>query len=177
MKKNNDVKTKPGRIRRYFKFLYSKIVRTPGTPEYIARGWALGVFVGCFIPVFCQLIVAVPLSFVFRCSKIGAAGGTFITTPPTAVFIYPLQVWVGIRLMGGSLTLAEIKEATAALVNNGDYQSFISMSGEIIAAFFAGGFAWGLIMTPLAYYGVKHLVIRYRRMRDEKRKNKKIEME
>ena len=172
MNKNNVVKTKPGRIRRFFKLLYSKIVRTPGTPEYIARGWALGIFVGCFIPVFCQLVVAVPLSFVFRCSKIGAAGGTFITTPPTAVFIYPLQVWIGIRLIGGSLTLAEIKEATAALVKNGDYHSFISMSGEIIAAFFAGGFLWGVIMTPLTYYGVKHLVIRYRRMREKKKKNK-----
>jgi len=177
MQNSDRIKTKEGRVKRYFKLLYSKVVRGSGTPEYIARGWALGMFVGCFVPIFCQLIVAVPLSFVFRCSKIGAAGGTFITTPPTAVFIYPVQVWIGVRLIGGSLTLTEIKDATAALVKNGDYHSFISMSGEVIAAFFAGGFLWGLIMTPLTYYGVKYLVVRYRRMREERKKKREAAVE
>ncbi|MCQ2379159.1 MAG: DUF2062 domain-containing protein, partial [Victivallaceae bacterium] len=74
--------------------VYHLTVRGKGTPEYIARGWAAGVAVGCVIPVFCQLAIAVPLSFLVRGSKIGAILGTFITTPPTAIVIYPIQIWI-----------------------------------------------------------------------------------
>ena len=77
MQNSDRIKTKEGRVKRYFKLLYSKVVRGSGTPEYIARGWALGMFVGCFIPIFCQLIVAVPLSslsffILLKSSKISA---------------------------------------------------------------------------------------------------------
>ena len=30
-------------------YLYAKIVRDDGSPSYIARGWAIGMFIGCVI--------------------------------------------------------------------------------------------------------------------------------
>ena len=75
--------------------LYAKIVRDDGSPSYIARGWAIGMFIGCVIPMSAQLVISIPLSFVLRGSKIGAALGTFITNPVTVLFIYPAQCWVG----------------------------------------------------------------------------------
>lgn len=166
-------RVRSSRLKRALKMLYIKIVRDRGTPEYIARGWALGMFVGCVVPVFCQLIVAVPLSFVFRCSKIGAAGGTFITTPPTAIFIYPIQCFIGSWLLASPLSLAEMRDATARLTAQADYSSFIAMGGKVIAAFFAGGLLWAAIMTPLTYFGVKRMVTSYRKFRSEKQKKKK----
>ena len=165
-------KGKSAKWKRALKLLYIKIVRDKGTPEYIARGWALGMFVGCVVPVFCQLIVAIPLSFVFRCSKIGAAGGTFITTPPTAIFIYPVQCFVGSWLLASPLSLAEMREATAQMTQQADYSSFIAMGGKVISAFFAGGLLWAAIMTPLTYFGVKKMVVRYRQFRQARLKNK-----
>ena len=88
-------------ILRFAKLYYTKIIRTPGTPDFVARGWALGVAVGCIVPVFCQLLVAIPLSFICRCSRIGAIAGTFVTTPPTAIFIYPIQIWIGNKIING----------------------------------------------------------------------------
>ena len=59
--------------------LYSKIVREKASPEYIARGWAIGMFYGCMIPFGLQLICSIPTALVLRGSKIGAVLGTFIT--------------------------------------------------------------------------------------------------
>ena len=159
---------------RLLKYYYIKVIRTPGTPDFVARGWAVGVAVGCIVPVFCQLIVAIPLAFVFRCSKIGAAAGTFITTPPTAIFIYPIQIWVGNKIINGNLST----DNAAKLVEifNGDYpfmekwQAFAALGGDLVAAFFAGGIVWAVVMVPIAYFGVKKLVVSYRAMREARRK-------
>lgn len=159
---------------RLLKYYYIKIIRTPGTPEFVARGWALGVAVGCIVPVFCQLVVSVPLAFVFRCSKIGAIGGTFITTPPTAIFIYPIQIWVGNKIINGNLST----ESALKLVEifNSDYpfvekwQAFAALGGDLVAAFFAGGIAWAAVMVPVVYFSVKKLVVSYRDIRDARRK-------
>lgn len=159
---------------RLLKYYYLKVLRTPGTPDFVARGWALGVAVGCIVPVFCQLMVSVPLSFIFRCSKIGAVGGTFITTPPTAIFIYPIQIWVGNKIINGDLSA----EAAVKLVEifNGDHpfmdkwKAFADMGSDLVAAFFAGGVVWAAVMVPAVYFGVKKLVVSYRAMREARRK-------
>ena len=157
-------KTKRSAIVRYFRWLYLKVVRTDGSPDYAARGWALGMFVGCTIPVFFQLIIAVPLSFVFRGSKVGAALGPFITTPPTAVFIYPVQIWVGSRIVGGGLSYQYITEQVPQMLSS--WRVFFNVGRELVVAFFAGGLLWAAIMTPLTYFLVRFLVIRYRRIRN-----------
>ena len=126
------------------------------------------------MPVFCQLLVAIPLSFICRCSKIGAIAGTFITTPPTAIFIYPIQIWVGNKIINGNLS----PDSAAKLVkifNDSNYsftqkwQAFADMGSDLVAAFFAGGIVWAAIMVPLAYFGVKKLVVSYRKIREERR--------
>lgn len=160
---------------RFCKYYYTRIVRTPGTPSFVARGWALGVMVGCIVPVFCQLIVAIPLSFIFRCSKIGAIAGTFVTTPPTAIFIYPVQIWVGNKIINGDLSM-ESAGKLVEIFNNESYsfaqkwQYFAGLGSDLVAAFFAGGIVWAAIMVPITYFGVKKLVVSYRKLRDERRK-------
>lgn len=159
-------------IVRTFKYLYLRMVRGSGSPEYIARGWALGMFVGCVVPVFCQLIVAIPLSFPLRGSKIGAALGTFITTPPTAIFIYPVLIWVGNKVIGGNLSADAASGLLKVFTDDtlsfwAKWNAFLDMGGELLGAFFAGGLLWAAIMTPLTYFGVKYLVIRYRKIREK----------
>jgi len=176
-------KKKRCRLYRFFKLMYTKIVRENATPNYIASGWALGMCVGCVIPIFCQLIISVPLSFVFRCSKIGAALGTFITTPPTAIFIYPIQIWVGNKLINGNISsdsaryLLEVFNSETLSFSE-KWAAFADLGGELVAAFFAGGIVWAAIMTPLTYFGVRYLVVRYRKLRqamlEAKRKKKAV---
>ena len=90
--------------------LYMKIVREKASPEYIARGWAIGMFFGCLIPFGFQLICSIPAAFILKGSKIGATLGTLLTNQVTIFFIYPVQCYVGSRIMGSDLTYSAILE-------------------------------------------------------------------
>ena len=138
-----------------------RMVRDPLPPESVAAGWALGVFVGCAFPFGFQLIVSVPLAMMMRVSKIGATVGTLISNPVTILFIYPAQTYIVNRLLfGGSLSFSKLmcEEWTWATVRH--------LGGEVMTSFFLGGFVLALVLTPIAYFAVRQVVIVYRgRMR------------
>ena len=144
----------------YLRRLREKMVRDPLPPEDIAAGWALGVFIGCAIPFGLQLIISIPLAMMMRVSKIGATLGTFVTNPVTIFFIYPAQTFVVNKLLfGGSLTYSRLAntEWTWAAVRR--------LGAEAMASFFIGGFLLAIVMTPIAYFTVKRLVVRAREFR------------
>ena len=156
-------------VRGYFRRLREKMVHDPLPPEDIAAGWALGVFVGCAVPFGLQLIISIPLAMMMRVSKIGATLGTLITNPVSIFFIYPAQTFVVNRLLfGGSLTYSRLEETewTWAVVRR--------LGAEVMASFFLGGFLLAIVLTPIAYFAVKRVVVRSRAWR-AKRKARMLE--
>ena len=149
-------------------FLYSKIVREKASPEYIARGWAIGMFYGCIAPMGTQLLLSLPTAFLLKGSKIGATIGTLITNHVTVLFIYPVQCCVGDWLIGGDLSYPAIRDALADLLREQSWEALMGIGSELIAAFFVGGALLTAIMTPLTYFTVKDLVNQYRRRRRAK---------
>lgn len=152
-------------IREKAKAFREKIVGERKSATFIARGWALGAFVGSVIPFGVQIYVALPLSFLLRCSKIGALTGTLITNPVTIIFIYPAQCWVGARIIGKDLSWQAISEAFKGVLEKQDWASLMQLSGDFIASFFVGGFLLAAIATPVMYFGVLSLVRNCRRIR------------
>ena len=76
-------------ISRQWQRLREKILREQATPEFIAKGWAIGMFYGCAIPFGFQLILSIPTAIVMKGSKIGATVGTFVTNHFT-IFLIPI---------------------------------------------------------------------------------------
>ena len=159
-------------IKKKSNWLYLKIVHEKASPEYIARGWAIGMFCGCIIPFGLQLVISVPASFILKGSKIGATIGTFITNHFTIFIIYPFQCYVGAKLMGYKLTYAEITGALKVVLHKESLQSLTEVASEILASFFLGGAILALIMTPLTYFAVKKMVIGHRIRVQRKKKIK-----
>ena len=145
--------------------LCAKIVREKHSSEYIARGWAIGMFYGCAIPFGFQLILSVPTAFLLKGSKIGSVVGTLITNHFTIFVIYPVQCWVGNRLLGGGLSYAEVSGALSEVVKEQSFRSLFKVGGDLVAAFFLGGLLLAAVMTPLTYWFVKSLVDRRRARR------------
>ena len=145
--------------------LYDKIVKERKSAEFIARGWALGVFVGSVIPFGIQIYIAVPLSFLLKGSKIGALTGTLISNPLTILFLYPAQCWMGSRLLGKDISWEAISDAMRGVVTQQDWSSLSQLSGHLVTSFFAGGLMLAAVCTPLTYFFVLHLVRNYRRVR------------
>ena len=145
--------------------LYDKIVKERKSAEFIARGWALGVFVGSVIPFGVQIYIALPLSFLLKGSKVGALTGTLISNPLTILFLYPAQCWMGSRLLGKDISWEAISEAMKDVLSHQDWSSLSQLSGHLVTSFFAGGLMLAVVCTPLVYFIVLHLVRNYRRVR------------
>ena len=152
----------------YWRNLRDKMVGDPLPPEDVAAGWALGMFIGCAIPFGLQLVVSVPLAMMMRVSKIGATVGTLITNPVTIFFIYPAQTWVMYNLLFGDREMGELPTEWTR-------QSVMALSGPVIISFFLGGLALALILSPITYFVVKRIVIRYRRIRRRRGQNPETE--
>ena len=145
--------------------LYAKIVREKASPEYIARGWAIGMFYGCLIPFGFQLLCSIPTAFVLKGSKIGATVGTLITNHFSVFIIYPVQCYVGLLLMGKTRSMAELKEIMTEVIHASSYEALLGIGTELVAAFFIGGAILTAVMTPVTYFFVRSLVVKYRTKR------------
>ncbi len=158
---------------------YLKIVREKASPEYIARGWSIGMFFGCLIPIGGQLICSIPAAFLLKGSKIGAVLGTFITNQVTVFFIYPVQCYAGAKLIGLNLSYGDIKLKLKDIVSASDFSEFVdaakSLAGDLTIAFFVGGAIMAFVLTPITYIAVKKMVIGYR-IQLEKRRRKRQSM-
>lgn len=155
-------------IKRQVVWLRRKILREKASPEFIARGWAIGMFYGCVIPFGFQLALSIPTAILLRSSKIGAAFGTLLTNHFTIWFIYPAQCWVGNRLFGGDLTFAGIENAMKDVLQEQSWESLWQLGHDLVVAFFVGGFVLAGVCVPLTYCGVLRYV-RGRRARAAKR--------
>lgn len=85
---------------RQFKLNLIRLARIKSSPDAIARGLALGVFIG-FTPFFgLHILIALFLSFILRQNKIATFVGVWVSNPVTAPFIYALEYEIGRMLLG-----------------------------------------------------------------------------
>ena len=164
-------------IRKKWRKIYLKIVREKASPEYVARGWSIGMFYGCLIPIGGQLLLSIPTAFALKGSKVGAVLGTFITNQITIFFIYPAQCWLGAKLLGVDLSYGDIKIKLKDLMEASTLLEFwdalLKLAGELSISFLVGGAIMAVVLTPLTYIAVKRMVVAYR-VRTEKRRRKRL---
>ena len=145
-------------LRSYWHELKAKMVRDPLPPEDVAAGWALGMFIGCSIPFGFQLIVSIPLAIMMRVSKVGATLGTLITNPVTIFIIYPVQTWaVNKFVFSGSLSFQRLMDMEWT------WEAVRRLGVDAMMSFFIGGIVLALVLSPITYFTVKRIVVRYRR--------------
>ena len=146
-------------LRSYWHDLKAKMVRDPLPPEDVAAGWALGMFIGCSIPFGFQLIVSIPLAIMMRVSKVGATLGTLITNPVTIFIIYPVQTWaVNKFVFSGSLSFQRLMDMEWT------WEAVRRLGVDAMMSFFIGGIVLALVLSPLTYFTVKRIVVRYRKL-------------
>ncbi|MFA7229964.1 MAG: DUF2062 domain-containing protein [Victivallaceae bacterium] len=153
-------------------YYYYKLVKQSGEPEYLARGVAIGLAVGFFIPFGLQLAVAIPLSFLFKAAKIPAIAFTFVTNQLTIFFIYPIQCFVGGYLIANPFEYAEIREMFVEVLKKQSFEELFALGGQIVTAFFAGGALFALMSAIPGYFIALWMVKRHRLHKEEKRQQK-----
>ena len=159
-------------LKRKWRKFYLKIVREKATPEYIARGWSIGMFFGCLIPFGLQLICSVPAAFLLKGSKIGAVLGTFITNHFSIFIIYPVQCYAGAKLLGMDISYNDVVSKLGRLVKEQSFEALDALrqdAGGLVAGFFLGGAIMAAVLTPITYFAVKRMVVTYRAQIEKRR--------
>ena len=154
--------------RRRLRILYLKLVKQSGSPESISRGVAIGFFIGFLIPVGGQMLIATGLAFIFKARKIPAIACTWITNPWSVPFIYPLQCYLGAKIMGTDLTLGSINQLFENFFKEKTISSFYELGSGIIVPFFIGGSCLGLLFAFSSYFASYGMIIRHRQKVEEK---------
>ncbi len=129
---------------RYGRYLYWCLLRMRGTPEYIARGLAVGVFAGLF-PIFgFQTIVGVALATLLQGHKIAAAAGTWVSNPLTYVPIYAINFQVGRLLLNSQEEFVS--------ENIISFSELMEYGTQFVATLFLGCLVMGLICGISSYF-------------------------
>ena len=144
------------KLRAYFRLLKGKMLRDRMSPNRVAAGWAIGMFIGCSVPFGFQLVVSVPAAVLTKTSKIGATLGTFVTNPVTIFFIYPAQTWIVYNLLFGRREMGELPTEWTR-------EAVLALSGPVMISYFLGGLVLALVLSPITYFVVKRIVVGYRR--------------
>lgn len=148
------------------KRLYYRVVRQEGSPESIARGVALGLFVGFFVPIGGQVVIVLLLAFLLRANKILSVLFTFPTNPWTVPFIYPVQCYFGSILMGSPLRFYEIKGQFKQFFKNPTWNGLLDLGDDIVWPFFVAGFVMAVVSAVIGYYASLGMVQKYRKRRE-----------
>lgn len=153
-------------------YIYVKLVKQAGSPDYIARGVAIGLMVGMVIPFGLQIPIAIALAFLLKAAKIPAFACTWVTNHITVFFIYPVQCWIGSYLIGNPLQLEKVEKQLEAVINERTWASLSALGGQLIASFFAGGFLFGIILAVPGYFFSLYWVKQYRKLKEKKLKRR-----
>jgi uncharacterized protein (DUF2062 family) len=156
-----------------FKYAYLKVVRHRGTPESIGRGVAIGCFTAFFIPFSLQMPVAFILSVRLHAARVAAILFTWVSNPLTIPFIYPLQCYIGGRIVGIPMTYSGVKEQISAIAETPSVKPLATLGSELLISFLVGGFLFGSIAAILGYYITVPWIRLKRKMREERQQRRK----
>jgi len=134
---------------RQFKLNLLRFMRLRGTPEEVAKGLALGIFVGLTPTFGVQMILAVFLAMLLKENKIAAAIGVWITNPLTAPLIYALEYKSGRVLLDMERVRLPSELSLAALK---------SISWKVMLPLSVGSLLWGALGALTVYVAAIRLV-------------------
>jgi len=141
---------------------FRKLAGIDDPPEAIARGMALGIFVG-FVPIMgIQMAAVLPLALLFRGNKVAAMAGVWVSNPLTVVPIYYVDYLVGLRFTSyGHVSWTNFADA----ITNADGRMFLSLGERLLVPLFLGGAVVGVLLSIPTYFVTRAMVARQRRRR------------
>ncbi len=112
------------------------------TPE-LAKGFALGLFIGCTPTMGVQFVLAGVTAFFLRVNVPIALLATLISNPLTAPFLYPLEYKLGLWLVGTptEASLAGFPSALASFV----YYARPLWAGSLLTAAVCSALGYGAV--------------------------------
>ncbi len=119
-----------------------EVKQLQGNPHYVAKGMAIGVFIGVTPTIPLHTVLAVVLAFIFKGSKPAAVIGVWVANPFTIPFFYIASYQIGTFLFKISTPFNPDRLAV---------QQLLELGLEITIAMIAGGIVIGIPFGIIAY--------------------------
>ena len=147
------MKIEPRRAARYY---YLRFIRLKGHPGVLARGVAIGTFIGITPTIPFHTILALISAFVFRGSKVAALlSSILVSNPLTFLPQYYLSWQIGNWLIPGKHSWDDVSVLINAIINGGNFGPTLAALGEIgidsILILLGGGIVLALPFTFVFY--------------------------
>lgn len=155
------------RLKRWLRLHYLKIMRIEDPPEKIARGAAIGVFMGVFPTFGIGGFLAFGAAFLLKANKAAAVIGSFIMNPVTSPFFWTLSIVTGSIIFG---------ENYGHMLSRFKGESFLAGAEWVYIVFLAGNLIVTAVFTLASYYIVKRSIIKHRKLKAERRLQRFKEM-
>jgi len=150
-------------FQRTFRYWYLRFLRLRSAPKEIARGLAIGVFIGFWPIIPFQTVVAVFLAMIFKGNKLAAFIGTNVSNPVTTPFLYYVFYLIGKNFW---------PVQTSFDLNHLGLKEIINTSWDVFIAMFIGGNILGIPSTILSYFlGLKAVLAFQNKRKKNKRGN------
>jgi len=147
-------------LKNQFRSIYDRFIKLKEAPREIALGFALGLMIGMTPFLGAHFVTCLIVASILGWSKIAAMVGVNITNVFTAPLIYPVNYWLGAKLVGVSNGIRWPAAFTAEEMIN-----LIRQSPLVLVDLFAGGVILGLPLAFTGYVVVLRVVRLVRRRR------------
>ena len=154
------------------------IVTLHGSPEAIALGTAIGVFIAFTPTVGFQMLLGALVATVFRASRPAAVIPAWITNPVTIPPIYAFTYWLGKFFWSGPGVGEVYQRLMAAMKNvtklswysfHDQFMEFLRIVGDVFMPMLIGGIIVGAVLGIITYPVMLRAVRRSRNLLDKAR--------
>ena len=131
-------------IKRICRYFYYRFIRLQASPETLARGVALGLFISTTPTFGIQTVIALFLAALFRVSKLAAVLAVQFTNAITAPFIYAGTYYLGAYLLG--------QPSQENPFNDFSLTALFELGPAVFAALGVGGLLVGIVIGLMGYF-------------------------
>ena len=149
-------------LKKRIRNIYIKLIKQTGSPDYVARGVAIGFFIGFLIPMGGQMVIALFLAWLLKAKKIPALACTWVTNHFTVFIIYPVQCYVGAHLLGRPMDFHTIDKIFEDFFKDPSWHAFTQLGSTIILPFFTGGALFAIISGLISYFTAYGIIVSHR---------------
>jgi uncharacterized protein (TIGR03546 family) len=149
------------RMRRLIKLSYLKILRIDDSTEKIARGAALGAFIGLMPTLGVGFILCIICSFLLKVNKAAAIIASFVMNPFTAPLVWSGSVYIGKFIFW--------RERASEVFYGAGQENLLKEIGHIPLAFVTGNTIIASFFTAIVYIVVKKGVLQHRKRKTARR--------
>jgi uncharacterized protein len=161
---------------RFFRYYYLRFIRLQGDPEEVARGVAIGIFIGITPTIPLHTVLILFIALLLRAGKIaGLLASCVVSNPLTFFFQYYLSWRIGTWLLPYDLSWERIQSVMSVISGHSSFkaslEAFSRLGGEAILVMLSGGIILALPFTIVSYFLSLSFFKKLRRRKKKKEKN------